>query len=113
MQAFPALGARYPVTTGGGTAPVWAPDGRHIYYVASGHVNVATVSTSPVFAVTSRQQLFEGAYALTAAVHAPYDVTPDGKHLVLIKPTNANAKTIVAHDWWRTLRERTAQGAKK
>jgi Tol biopolymer transport system component len=113
VQAFPALGARYPVTNGGGTAPLWASDGRHIYYVADGRVNVATVSTSPGFTVTSRQQLFEGAYSLSQIVHAPYDIAPDGKHLVLIKPMNSNAQTIVVHDWWRTLRERASRAAKK
>ena len=113
VEAFPALGARYPVTSGGGTAPVWAPDGKHIYYVASGRVNVATVSTAPVFTVTSRQQLFEGTYSLSQVVHAPYDVSPDGKHLLLVKPMNSTAQTIVVHDWWRTLRERTSQAAKK
>jgi eukaryotic-like serine/threonine-protein kinase len=108
VQAFPALAARYPVTAGGGQAPIWSRDGRHIYYIANGQMSVATVSTTPAFAVTSRQQLFEGSYALNiAAVHAPYDISPDGQHILLIRPTSSDAQTIIVHDWKYELRERT------
>ena len=89
VQAFPALGARYPVSTGGGHTPIWAPDGRHIYYVANGQLSVATISTTPTFAVVARQPLFEGSYDFGAPVRANYDVAPDGQHLVLLKSTSA------------------------
>ena len=113
VQEFPALGARYKVTAAGGTTPIWARDGRHIYYVANEQINVATVSTTPRFAITSRQQLFEGVYTFGTPVHAMYDVAPDGQHLLLIKPMNTDAQTIVVHDWKYALRERAAQAAKK
>jgi len=113
VQAFPALGAPIPVTAAGGQAPVWAPDGRHIYYVANGQVNVATVSTTPAFTVTSRQQLFEGTYNLDAAVHANFDASPDGKHLLLVKSTGTETRMVVVHDWKYVLRERTAAEGKK
>ena len=112
VQAFPALGAIFPVTTGGGTTPVWAPDGQHIYYVANQRVNVATVRMSPGFAVTDRRPLFEGDYDFGAPVHANYDVAPDGKHLLLLRRTNAEVKTVVVHGWKNVLRERTAAGKK-
>jgi hypothetical protein len=40
-------------------------------------------------------------------VHAQFDVAPDGQHILLIKPTTANAQTFIVHDWKYELRERT------
>ena len=114
VQAFPALGALIPVTAAGGQTPIWGRDGRHIYYVANGQVNVATVSTTPSFAVGPRQQLFDGAYILDAGnVHPNFDLAPDGQHLLLLKPTNLEMRTIVVHDWKYELRARIAQTVKK
>jgi serine/threonine-protein kinase len=113
VKAFPALGALYKVTAAGGQTPIWARDGRHIYYVADGQVNVATIATTPTFAVTSRQQLFEGTYNLDAAVHANFDLAPDGQHLLLVKRTSGETQTVVVHDWKYELRARTAAQAGK
>jgi Tol biopolymer transport system component len=114
VQAFPALGAVIPISVGGGTTPIWAPDGRHIYYVANGRVNVATVAIAPSFSVTLRQQLFEGTYALSpGGVHANFDLAPDGQHLLLVKPISGDAQVIVVHDWKYEMRERLAQAVKK
>jgi len=114
VQAFPALGALYPVTADGGVAPVWAPDGRRIYYVANGQLNMAMVSTTPSFTVTSRQQVFEGTFAFgDLEVHANFDLAPDGQHFLLLKPTNGDTQVVVVLDWKYELRERTAQPAKK
>ena len=113
VQAFPALGARIQVTAGGGQTPIWSSDGRHIYYVANGQMNVATVTTTPTFAVTSRQRLFEGNYTFGTPVHAQFDIAPNGQHILLIRPTTADAQTFIVHDWKYELRERTATAKSK
>ena len=113
VRAFPALGALYAVSVGGGTTPVWAPDGRHIYYLANGQINVATVATTPSFTVTSRHQLFEIPFNIAANVHASFDVAPDGQHLLLVKPTSGETQVVVVHDWKYELRDRLAQAGKR
>ncbi len=113
VQPFPALGARFPVTSGGGSTPLWARDGRHIFYVSDARLWVATVQTSPSFAVTERKQLFDGNFVLASQVHAPYDVAPDGQHFLLVKPTGADAQTVVIHDFKYALRERLARAGKR
>jgi Tol biopolymer transport system component len=114
VQAFPALGARFAVTAAGGTTPMWSPDGRRIYYIANGQINAATITTTPSFTVLSRQQLFEGAYALGGAgVHAQFDVAPDGQHFVLVKPLPGDTPVTVVLDWKYELRARTAQAVKR
>jgi serine/threonine-protein kinase len=113
VRPLPELGARHSVSTGGGATPVWAPDGRSIYYISNGRIHAATVSTSPTFSVIARQQLFEGNYSFPTTAHASYDAAPDGQHLLLIKPTTASSQTVVVHDWKYTLRRRLAQGRKE
>jgi serine/threonine-protein kinase len=114
VQAFPALGARYAVTAAGGTTPIWSPDGRRIYYIANGQINAATITTTPSFTVVSRQQLFEGAYALgPTGVHAEFDLAPDGQHFVFVKHLPGDTPVTVVLDWKYELRARTAQAVKR
>ena len=35
MQAVPAGGAKYQISTAGGTTPAWRRDGKELYYVSS------------------------------------------------------------------------------
>ena len=67
----------------------------------------ATVTTKPTFAVTSRDSLFEDNYNLSIPLHANYDVSPDGKSFVLIRPVASDAQLVVVHGWRHELRERT------
>ena len=108
VQPFPPTGARYQVTDAGGTTPVWSPDGRRIYYVTASKVFAATVQTSPAFAVLRRELVFgvEG-YNLSSPVHAPFDAAPDGKHLLLLRPTRSDNGLVVVRDWKYELREIT------
>ncbi len=87
-------------------------DGISIY-VANGQINVATIATTPAFAVLARQLLFEGTYLLSSPVRANYDVAPDGQHLVLLKSTSTEARLLVVHNWKAQLAERLAQTVKK
>ena len=117
VQAFPGLGARYPVSTGGGLTPIWAPDGRHIYYVANGALSVATISATPAFAVLARQPLIEGNFdfgnGFGNGLRANYDVAPDGQHFVLLKSTSTDAPVLVVYNWKAELADRLAQTMKK
>ena len=101
------------MTAAGGATPIWSRDGRHIYYVVNEQINVATISTTPSFSVISRQPLFDGTYTFKGSVHANFDLAPDGQHFLLIKPTSADAQTVVVRDWKYELRERTALAVKK
>src|SRR5438105_4048891 len=106
VQPFPPTGARYPVTDASGTTPIWSPDGRRIYYVTSGKIMVATVQTAPTFAVLARDSAFSvQLYNLSAPVHAAYDVSPDGKHLLLLRPVRAANDLVVVHELQSELRK--------
>ncbi|MFL5615275.1 MAG: protein kinase domain-containing protein [Gemmatimonadaceae bacterium] len=105
VEPFPPTGAHYQVSDQGGVAPIWAPDGSRIYYANAGRLFAATVQLTPTFAVLSRQLLMTApGYNLASPVHPPWDIAPDGKHLLLLRPTQADNGLVVVHDWRSELR---------
>jgi Tol biopolymer transport system component len=107
VRPFPASGARVQVSDNGGAEPVWGRSGRSLYYRGSlGEVIAVGVTTGSAFSIGTRTVVLTGDY-LTDATHANYDVTPDGRFLML-KRAGAESQTVVVHNWGRELREKTA-----
>jgi len=77
-----------------------------LYYRAGGRMIAASVSTSPTFTVTARDTLFEGPYT-TEAYHPNYDVSPDGKGFVMVRPVEKNRQLVMVVNWIQELRQRT------
>jgi serine/threonine-protein kinase len=107
VRPFPDLGARFQISIDGGTEPVWSRDGRRLYYRRNRVIAAATLSTTPSFTVTAREDLFEGDFVFQA-VHAEYDVTPDGRQILLPQFVGDVVQTIVVQNWLSELRARTA-----
>jgi Tol biopolymer transport system component/tRNA A-37 threonylcarbamoyl transferase component Bud32 len=105
VRSFPGPSGKVQVSLGGGSEPIWAPDGRRIYYRRARDVMAASLSTSSGFSVRERTKLFEGAYA-TSPIHANFDVSPDGKRFLMINRASSDAEVIIVHNWAREVRER-------
>jgi Tol biopolymer transport system component len=78
LQTFPVSGRRVPVTREGGVAPVWARDGRELYYRNGNAVMVVEVRTAPTLSAGSPRRLFR-----IAANNPRFDVTHDGRFLMI------------------------------
>ena len=104
VRPFPQGGGRITISNGGGTEPIWSRDGRLFYRNGRDLVAVA-YSAVPAFAVTSRKVLFAGTYELHP-FHPNYDVTPDGKHFIMIRPGNEEVQVVVVVNWIEELRRR-------
>ena len=52
VQPFPGPGAKYPVSTDGGTEPVWAPGGRELFLRNGDEMLVVEISSQPTFSAT-------------------------------------------------------------
>jgi serine/threonine-protein kinase len=85
------------VSNGGGTEPVWSPDGRELYYretEAGAHLVSATIATSPAPRVLARTRLFAIGDIVATNPHANYDISPDGTTFVMVKRSPA-ARIVV------------------
>ncbi|PYP66816.1 MAG: hypothetical protein DMD26_06595 [Gemmatimonadetes bacterium] len=106
VRPFPSAGGRWTISTDGGTFPLWSRDGHTLYYWHGTQVMAAQVATSPKFSVVGGPVLlFERNQGQGG--HPPYDVTPDGKHFVMVKSASEEADLIVVLNWvdeWRNVR---------
>ena len=107
VRPFGTSGARSTASDNGGTEPIWGHDGKSLYYRdAAGAVVHVAVTTGATFTIGARRVVLPGDY-LTDASHASYDITRDGR-FVMLKRAGAEAQTIVVHNWGRELHEKTA-----
>jgi len=87
VQPFPATGAKYQISSGGGRTPLWSPDGRRLFYhePATNRLVGVDVRTQPAFTVGKVAPL-----AVDGTIHPltqrNYDITPDGKQFLVILP---------------------------
>ena len=76
------------VSSNGGSAPTWSPDGRQLFYRAPRgeeglrRYMVVDVSTEPTFTRSQPRLLFEGSFLATLLLRN-YDVSPDGQRFVM------------------------------
>ena len=105
VRSLQPNGGRAMVSVNGGSEPLWAPDGRHAYYRSTDQVWEATLSLAAAPQITARRVLFRGAYA-TDQFHANYDIAPDGRSFVMIRPVGENRRTLIVVNWCRELRQR-------
>ena len=103
---------RVPVSAGGGGEPLWSPDGKQLYYRVGDRLMEATIATTPTLSVTGRRVVFAGPYA-SDIFHPNYDVAPDGKSFVMVRPPAGTLRVVMVVNWVRELQRRTTDGRAK
>jgi serine/threonine-protein kinase len=108
VRPFGGAGAATLLSDSGGTEPVWSRDGRRVYY-RDGHVlRAASISTIPALAVRGRTALatdtFEGNMP-----HVNYDVTGDGRLVMVASERGPASESVVAVGWGRELHDRVSR----
>jgi eukaryotic-like serine/threonine-protein kinase len=87
VQPFPSMQGRTQVSAGGGSAPVWARNGRELYYRGKGKIMAVAVSTTGGLSADVPRPLFADPIANAQGEgHVGYDVTPDGRFVMVSKP---------------------------
>ena len=101
VQRFPDGGARYPISSGGGTEPVWARNGRELFYRNGDRMMAVSIDTrGNAPQIGTPMILFQEVFAGGAA-SAWYDVSPDGQRFLMLKPDDASTSDsiVVIQDW--------------
>jgi hypothetical protein len=85
VQPFPATGAKWQVSTGGGDQPRWRRDGRELFYLAADRKLMAvSVDVPGAFDADPPRPLFETTIPFgDLGISQAYDVSPDGQRFVI------------------------------
>ncbi|HJR62431.1 MAG TPA: protein kinase [Gemmatimonadaceae bacterium] len=107
VRPFPATSAaRWTVSSGGGTEPVWAKSGRELYYRDAGQRLVAVALTpGPSFGIESRRVLFSTSEYTSDTRHAAYLVMPDGQFLFTRILGGATPRYVLVGNWFTELEQ--------
>ena len=99
VRAFSGEGDVVQISQSGGSEPVWAPDGKELFYRSLSEnrveLNSVQIRTAPRFEVVSQKALFSLEEILGAAPHANYDVSRDGKTFVMIRRGPATRIVVI------------------
>jgi eukaryotic-like serine/threonine-protein kinase len=112
VRPFPNVdSSRSPVSTDGGTRPLWARNGRELFYVSpTGAIMRVGVTPGASWTPTTPEVLVKPGYVTQIGNPGrSYDISPDGQRLLLIKePTGASgpagSSIIVVLNWVEELK---------
>jgi serine/threonine-protein kinase len=83
VRTFPDPGGRWQISTDGGDEPVWSRNGRELYYRNGDKMMAVPIQTTPTFTAGAPKTLFEGQFTRLGWLRANYDVSRDGRFLMI------------------------------
>jgi eukaryotic-like serine/threonine-protein kinase len=106
--------AKWPISSGGGSRPAWARNGRELFYLdATGRLTTVSVQTNgATFSAGKPAVLFDTRYFAQATGGRSYDVSPDGRRFLMIKEPSTvdnrapSASIVVVENWMDELKQR-------
>ena len=107
VRPFPEVdGGRFPISAGGGSEPLWSPDGSEIFYRAGDRLMAVPVTTEPAFEAGSPEELFTRSYAVR--IGRMYDIHPDGQRFLMVKPAETTEEgsrndVVLVQNWFEEL----------
>ena len=104
VQSFPEVGRKWQISAKGGESPVWARNGRELFFRNGDKMMAVTVGPGPDFTTAKAEMLFEGKY-VSEEDRPSYDVSPDGKRFVMLEePDPPPAQIDVVLNWFEELK---------
>lgn len=102
VQPFPPTGAKWQISTEGGTDPHWRAEGGELYYLDSAlRALVVSVETEPALRYSSPALLFQ-TRAIVGGGATAYDVTADGRRFLIrewAEPADSAMPMHVVLNW--------------
>jgi serine/threonine-protein kinase len=108
VRPFPNAGGQWQVSTGGGRTPLWARNGKELFYLGldGALLRVGVEASGATWNAGTPTKLLEGRYFTSGPGSAgrSYDVSPDGQRFLMIKEPGADATAappsiIVVQHW--------------
>jgi hypothetical protein len=88
VRPFPDAVAKRQASTGGGTDPLWNPNGRELFYPNGDKLMVVETSMEGGLTMSSPSMLFQRDMSIGRVERLwsspQYDITPDGQRFVII-----------------------------
>jgi hypothetical protein len=88
VRPFPDVnGGKWQVSSGGGSAPLWAHNGRELFYVANGKMNLVRIHPGPPFSAESPRALFTIPDGVRAGslFRGTFASTPDDQRFLMVR----------------------------
>jgi serine/threonine-protein kinase len=96
---YPDKRGRWQVSTDGGTAPLWARDGKELFYRDGDRLMVVEIAGEGALTLSKPMLLFEAPFA-TWGWLTNYDISPDGQRFLMIQPSEQASREIhVVLNW--------------
>jgi serine/threonine-protein kinase len=116
VRAYPSLEGKTQVSTGGGRQPVWSKKGDELFFRGEGAMMAVRVGPGAPLSVTAPRKLFEDRYYTKGLAHTGYDVSRDGRFLMVKDPSAGQAASpantlpqtnfIVVLNWFEELKQK-------
>ncbi len=116
VRPFPGGEPVNRVSTAGGTAPLWSPDGRELFFRVTGEAGdrrymVVDVTTGATFTRSQPRVLFESREFSGTTPIRSYDIAPDGERFAMVTSTSQVeqepvTRINVVQNWFQELKER-------
>jgi eukaryotic-like serine/threonine-protein kinase len=107
VRPWPDVDARYQVSTDGGFEPIWAADGKTLFYRHRDAVlEVPITLRDGVIERAAPRVLFTGNFNIDRSGDQSYDIAPDGRFLMLRPVPGGRMDLQVALNWIDDVRAR-------
>ena len=93
VQPFPGPGGKWQISTEGGRWPVWARNGRELFYLNGSKIMSVGVTSQPGFTASTPRVLADVPLQTSSfyGANGEFDVSPDGENFLFIKAREQNA----------------------
>jgi Tol biopolymer transport system component len=101
--------ARWVVSVGGGTEPVWAHSGREIFYRRhTGDLVRRAVTETPDLSLGPVERLFDARGFRTDHYHRAYDVSPRDDRFLMVRRQGLVSELVFVAHWFEELKTKVA-----
>jgi dipeptidyl aminopeptidase/acylaminoacyl peptidase len=110
VRPFPGPGMKYHVSSEGGVEPMWARNGKQIFYRWQNQVWAVDIQTGPSFSAGKPRLLFDKpGYNATSPIR-DYDLSLDSQRFLMVKHEESKptpvTEMILVQNWLEELKQR-------